>query len=508
MTPTSRGASPTSFAGAPDGLARRHSDPHVAPPRQDVQSSRMGLVAKIRSAGWLSAALAIGGLLAADDAGAAVTFGSDLSKPPDTELADCADRCTYVQDQLAGVSAGSPSRGVLVRWRVRAADATPVRLRMVEAGAVRASSETFVPTGGGAVDTVPARLPITPGVRLALDHDGTQALHALAPGSGARLHAYDPALQDTPGPNASTRQDLDDLELLVNADVEPDRDRDGFGDETQDACPTDATTTRVCPADLSVTIGGAQFPVAVGGDLDFIVRFRRGDNQPMTPNARFTLAVAAGGAQVASVQLFGQGACALGIPLVCSFGDLLPGSPWSSASVKLRPTIAGQLTVVGTVASDAPETNSGDNVATRTVTVLAAGACANPSTGTAGPDRLRGTAYGDRLLGRGGADVLRGGLGADCLVGGAGDDALVGGAGGDELAGGPGDDHLRGDAGADVLRGGPGVDRLDGGTGGDRLDSRDGRREIVHCGLGRDRVRADRRDRLIGCERKRLGGRG
>jgi Ca2+-binding RTX toxin-like protein len=36
--------------------------------------------------------------------------------------------------------------------------------------------------------------------------------------------------------------------ILIAAKVEPDSDRDGFGDETQDQCPTDATIQKPCPA--------------------------------------------------------------------------------------------------------------------------------------------------------------------------------------------------------------------------------------------------------------------
>jgi len=35
----------------------------------------------------------------------------------------------------------------------------------------------------------------------------------------------------------------------MNADVEADADNDGFGDETQDQCPTDASTQGQCPPD-------------------------------------------------------------------------------------------------------------------------------------------------------------------------------------------------------------------------------------------------------------------
>ncbi len=103
-----------------------------------------------------------------------------------------------------------------------------------------------------------------------------------------------------------------------------------------------------------------------------------------------------------------------------------------------------------------------------------AGACANVQTGGPGPNRLTGLALGDRLVGLGGNDVLIGLAGDDCLIGGTGND---------------------------TLNGGPGSDRFDGGAGDDTINSRDGRRETVSCGLGReDRVTADRLDRLVGCE--------
>ena len=444
-----------------------------------------------RSVRWLCAAVALGLLLAPARAGAAVTVGSDLSRSADAETTDCAERCTFQQTQLAGARR-SPPPGVVVRWRIRAANTEPVRLRIVRATVdgttVTASSELFSPTGGDAVDTIPARLPISPADRLALDQDGTQALHALTPGSGARLQVYDPALPDFPERTTSAGPLLEDLELLVNADVEQDRDGDGFGDETQDACPSDPATTGLCPTDLSVRVRHADGLLAVGYDASFSVTLYRQTGLTHPPGMKVDVTVPAGGAQAMAFRLSAPGTCTLGLPLACAFGDPAPSTP--DVSMTLRATRAGPLTIAATVRSDAPDPNQGNNTAALTVTVLAMGACANTATGTPAADKLRGTTFGDRLVGLAGDDLLVGGNRDDCLFGGRGDD------------------RLRGDAGADRLHGGPGVDRLDGGAGRDRLDSRDGRREVVRCGAGRDRVRADRRDRLIGCERKRLPRRG
>jgi hypothetical protein len=103
--------------------------------------------------------------------------------------------------------------------------------------------------------------------------------------------------------------------------------------------------------------------------------------------------------------------------------------------------------------------------------------------GTRHADHLRGTPYADVLDGRGGKDVLQG-LG--------GNDRLDGGSGNDRLLGGPGKDHLVG---------GSGKDRLDGGSGNDVISARDGRRDVVRCGPGRDSATVDRTDDVRGCER-------
>jgi len=182
---------------------------------------------------------------------------------------------------------------------------------------------------------------------------------------------------------------------------------------------------------------------------------------------------------------------------------------------------------------------------------LQPGACSNRTVGTDAGETLSGTLAGDEVFGFGGNDVITGYQGRDCLDGGSGadeilggddNDKLVGGSGNDhldggderdELFGGSGNDRLDGGYGRDMLAGGPGNDRLygsadadrlygeggadriiggggrnvvDGGTGNDSIDVRNGERDRVLCGSGRDRVRADRSDRLNSCEIVTYGG--
>ncbi len=81
-----------------------------------------------------------------------------------------------------------------------------------------------------------------------------------------------------------------------------------------------------------------------------------------------------------------------------------------------------------------------------------------------------------------------------------GTDTLRGTNGSDELAGLSGNDRLDGGAGDDRLLGGPGRDLLTGGSGRDTIQARDGERDTVDCGPGRDTVTADAVDALTGCE--------
>lgn len=121
--------------------------------------------------------------------------------------------------------------------------------------------------------------------------------------------------------------------------------------------------------------------------------------------------------------------------------------------------------------------------------------------GGAGHDRAGGGAGRDYLNGGKGSDRLSGGSGADRVNGAAGRDLVVGRGGPDRMNGGPGPDRMRGGRGADVINGRSGRDRISGGPGSDTIVARDGNRDRIRVRIARgralDRVRADRRDRIL-----------
>jgi len=133
--------------------------------------------------------------------------------------------------------------------------------------------------------------------------------------------------------------------------------------------------------------------------------------------------------------------------------------------------------------------------------------------GSRGNDVICGLGGNDVVIGGGGRDLVDGANGADRLDGAGGGDLLLGLGGNDRLTGGAGRDGLGGGAGHDVLRGGGGADRFSGRLGSDRLYAKDGIRDSVVGGPGRDRASVDtaagsskrfarRADRVRGVERR------
>jgi Ca2+-binding RTX toxin-like protein len=179
---------------------------------------------------------------------------------------------------------------------------------------------------------------------------------------------------------------------------------------------------------------------------------------------------------------FERGSGCTGTQTVDCFLDFLPTGAETPVRFELRANAPGAQTITATASTDR-DSDLADNSATATLAVVAPAAApvAPPKTVVA-PRTLSGTARADRLVGTARNDLLYGLRGNDVLLGGKGNDVL---------SGGPGND---------VLDGGTGLDRLYGGPGNDTLRARDGQRDVVDCGPGRDAATVDRLDRVSGCE--------
>jgi hypothetical protein len=192
-------------------------------------------------------------LVGAPGAFAATTIGANMSGTP-MQAQVCgggAASCDVLPLSEVGASVAAPSDGVVVRWRVKDASG-PMALRVAQpfgGGYLFVSSGApEIPADTG-LDTFVARQPIKAGDFVGVELKSATATFGLDPvgmaPSGTSTSVFaGPIVDGTAATPASTQ---DKARVYVNADVEPDADHDGFGDETQDQCPSDASTAGACP---------------------------------------------------------------------------------------------------------------------------------------------------------------------------------------------------------------------------------------------------------------------
>lgn len=211
-------------------------------------------------------------LLIVPAAGAATTIGSNMSGTANDAFA-CNTTCSIVQTSVSTGSAASTVDGVVVRWRIKTNGAGgPFGLRIAkpfEPGLrIGAGSSGLVMATGPGINEFTTRLPIRVGDNIGLSI--TQATAAsdvrYKPGvatPGASAMYFEPELPEGGGGTAPTIVN-DQAEVFLSADIEPDADRDGFGDETQDQCPAISGTANGCDVTPPVPVLTSYSPQSVG----------------------------------------------------------------------------------------------------------------------------------------------------------------------------------------------------------------------------------------------------
>jgi hypothetical protein len=205
-------------------------------------------------------------------ASASTTVGSSLVfDGTGAALADCDPLCTFIPTDVAIVGSGpvtSPIDGIVVRWGTSAADpsgsvctadpmecTSTVRLRVIASPA----PNHWVGAGTGPVEHIAAAFQnsffaVTPGMPIAGgEYIGVDTVRDGGDMHGSTLRGvlgsssvnFNTTLPDSGSPQAAAPSS--GLEAYVQATVEPDADRDRFGDETQDQCPGSAGSQNGCP---------------------------------------------------------------------------------------------------------------------------------------------------------------------------------------------------------------------------------------------------------------------
>lgn len=205
-----------------------------------------------------AAALSLG---AAAGASGAVTWGSALvDSNANTACPSAEPVCTYVQTALPlGESAlEAPASGVVVRWRIKGptngGNVTFRVIRVAETDVVTSytsveSAPAKVPSlAAGEVKEFPVQLPVRAGDHIGFDKEAGMFGLFRAQTPVARSAAFIPPLVH----NQARLKDQGTVgQLLVQAEIEPDVDNDGFGDETQDSCAAVGVCQDVTPPVLS-----------------------------------------------------------------------------------------------------------------------------------------------------------------------------------------------------------------------------------------------------------------
>ncbi len=213
--------------------------------------------------------VAVGLLLAPAASQAATTFGSQLRNDPTEKSCELVAPCTIVSRVFSippngdPYSGGAPVSGVITKFRARAfADEEPgqitfrlANLTLPDPNNLESALATAAGTGPTMtvlpdeeeeetpISEVPARLPVQQGQQLAVDITKSIGI-VYNPDGDKRSYLFSsPTLLEGEGQRASNEV-LN--ELQVQATIEPDADHDGFGDETQDNCPTQAATQGPC----------------------------------------------------------------------------------------------------------------------------------------------------------------------------------------------------------------------------------------------------------------------
>lgn len=198
----------------------------------------------------------------------AATFGSNLLDPPNAGVCTVPTgateaSCTYSQLLLAGGHAakgGAQPRneGVITSFRVASGSPAPgttsvkLRLRLLapEQGLAFTAGRPYLdmPLEPG-IHEFPADLLILKGMQVGLDTlvggasgDASAPLAHTEAGVGS-LNTWIPSPPEGSLPPPVSEENR---ELLFNVTVEPDRDRDGYGDLTQDRCPEDRRRQSHC----------------------------------------------------------------------------------------------------------------------------------------------------------------------------------------------------------------------------------------------------------------------
>jgi hypothetical protein len=229
---------------------------------------------------------------------------------------------------------------------------------------IRATSDSLTIAGTGSTETFATQIPIATGQGVVLfSADGTDCAFDTTDAGDQVLLNGDPE----PGPGTSIFAQDGSTSARVNlaATIEPDADGDGFGDETQDACPSDPSThTGACSADASVVATVTPSTIGVGDVAVMTGTVSNAGNASALASV-LHLTTAAGLNIISSLPTAG---CTFTTDLACPLGTLAKGASVPFIVV-VKAASTGTKSLGASIASSTSDPNAGNNAAVGQVVV-------------------------------------------------------------------------------------------------------------------------------------------
>ncbi|MEO7197139.1 MAG: hypothetical protein ABIZ50_01565 [Solirubrobacterales bacterium] len=192
---------------------------------------------------WVAMLGALGVLTFAGNAQGSTTIGQTVNPTGNCNLAPR----TFLQTSPSQYV--MPFNGVITAWSHQGGT-TPPQLKLVIGRA--AGGNNFLIVGSSSPQTPAASVPNTFATRISVLAGDVIGFTLLSDGKCSAF--ADPSYQwrsfngdATPGATVGFSDPSPGIQFDVSALLEADADNDGFGDETQDQCPTVASTQGACP---------------------------------------------------------------------------------------------------------------------------------------------------------------------------------------------------------------------------------------------------------------------
>jgi hypothetical protein len=264
---------------------------------------------------------------------AAATVGSNLLHAANSSVCKFQSLepktrvCTVGQvdlspDHTAAGGLAVPFDGVVVRWSVVSGQSLPgtgsvkLALRTTSGpGVLEKGPDVDLPLGeAGVRHSFAERMPVSAGqrmgVKIAITNRNTEeagAPIAFGEAGVGRTEIWDGE------PMSSTWDTEENTELLLDAEIEPDQDHDGYGDLTQDCFPNHPGDQELCGKDLSAPVIQPRFSARQAFLKSGVVLIRVGSNESGLARASGQLQIKGRGGHTYSLRSVRKSVAAEGV---------------------------------------------------------------------------------------------------------------------------------------------------------------------------------------------------